>query len=236
MNLLELRLLTAIAVKHKRKLKSGDVKQAFCQATLPDHEKYVLRSPAGCPHTSKNTYWLLKRTLYGLKRSPRHWYDRAVALLEQVGLKRCPKSLCMFRGTILPGKPSLYLGLYVDDFVYFSTDPSAEIEFEKRCGALTTVNFMGPVTHFLGIRFQWRESANNLEVHLSQQAFAENLIQQTRLDDPAVAITHTPFRSGQPIDSITHVEMSKDQREKLERKLRSYVGLLLWLSQGTRPD
>ena len=78
MSLLELRLITAIAVRHKRILKSGDVKQAFVQATLPPEENYVLKPPSGCYLTPPNTYWLLKRTLYGLKRSPRHWYERAV--------------------------------------------------------------------------------------------------------------------------------------------------------------
>ena len=70
MSLLELRLITAIAVRHKRILKSGDVKQAFVQATLPPEENYVLKPPPGCYLTPPNTYWLLKRTLYGLKRSP----------------------------------------------------------------------------------------------------------------------------------------------------------------------
>ena len=82
MSLLELRFLTALAVKNKRTLKNGDVKQAFVQATLPPDEKYILRPPAGCPRTPPKTYWLLKRTLYGLKRSPKHWFDRATNLLQ----------------------------------------------------------------------------------------------------------------------------------------------------------
>ena len=45
MSLLELRLITALAVRHKRILKSGDVKQAFVQAILPPEENYVLKPP-----------------------------------------------------------------------------------------------------------------------------------------------------------------------------------------------
>lgn len=130
MNLLELRLLVALAVKSKRVLKSGDVKQAFVQAKLPPEEQYIVKPPPGCPYTPKGTYWRLLRTLYGLRRSPRHWFDRANEILQDIGLSPCPHSPCLFHGTLIPGKPKLYLGIYVDDFVYFSKDPEVEKLFE----------------------------------------------------------------------------------------------------------
>ena len=68
----------------------------------------------------------------------------------------------ILRTYILPGKPPLYLGLYGDNFAYFSTDPQVEIEFEKQFGKLTKVDFMGTVTHFLGKRFQWRDFDNEV--------------------------------------------------------------------------
>eukprot|EP00957_Ditylum_brightwellii_P013952 1052871-Ditylum_brightwellii.AAC.1 len=46
--------------------------QVFVKAKLPANKQYVIRPPAGCPNSKPNTYWLLKRTLYGLKQSPRH--------------------------------------------------------------------------------------------------------------------------------------------------------------------
>ena len=75
MSLMELQFLTALAVKNKRTLKNRDVKQAFIQATLPHDKQYVFCPPAGCLKTPPKTYWLLKQTLYGLKRSPRHSFD-----------------------------------------------------------------------------------------------------------------------------------------------------------------
>ena len=83
----ELRLLTDISVGMKRIPKSGDVSQAFCQGVLPENDNYVLRPPPGCPETPKIFYLRLLRTLYGLKRSPRHWYEKAVSVLKAIGLK-----------------------------------------------------------------------------------------------------------------------------------------------------
>jgi len=237
MSLVELRLLTALAVKNNCTLKSGDVKQAFCQAILPPNEKYVLRPPPGCPISKPDELWLLKRTLYGLRRSPRHWYDKAKSLLEKVGLIKCPNAPCMFHGEIVPGKPPLYLGLYVDDFIYFSTDPEVEREFETKLGKLTTVDFMGEVTHFLGIRFQWRQNHHSTKVHLSQEAFADQLITQAGLNKLSAKANITPYRSGFPVDAIPNIYTSCPKlRQELETEYRSYVGSLLWLSQSTRPD
>ena len=93
MSLVEVRLMAAMAVRHKRVLKYGYVKQAFFQATIPPNENYGLRSLAGCPITPPNSYWLLKRNLYGSKLSPRHWFYKATKLLSEVVLHPLPNSL-----------------------------------------------------------------------------------------------------------------------------------------------
>ena len=174
LSLPELRLLTSLAIHHKRPLLSGDIKQAFCQSTLPPSEKYVLRPPPGCPRTPPNTYWLLKRTLYGLKRSPRHWFNKATHLLKKCNLHPTPNNPCLFVGKP-DGKHIMYLGLYVDDFVYFSPNSNTEHTFEKLLSEHVKVDFMGKVSHFLGIKYQWKHHLDgHLDVHMSQEAFAEN--------------------------------------------------------------
>ena len=68
----QFRTILSIAIQHKRVLRQGDVKNAFCHGILPDDECVVVRPPKGCPHSSPNTLWRLKKTLYGLVRSPLH--------------------------------------------------------------------------------------------------------------------------------------------------------------------
>lgn len=237
MSLMELRFITALAVRRNRTLKSGDVKQAFCQAKLPPGENYVLRPPHGCPLTPKQTYWLLHRTLYGLKRSPRHWFDKAASLLKQIGLSQCPNAPCIFKGQIIPNEPPLILGLYVDDFVYFSDSDAVEKAFEKKLSQLTNVDFMGRVSHFLGIKYQWRTTPTQTKVHMSQEAFAASLIAQNGLNEISTKTNITPYRSGYPVDSIPDTcTLNKEDKKTVQQKYRSIVGSLLWLSQGTRPD
>ena len=237
MSLMELRLMVALAVKNKRFLKCGYVKQAFVQAVLPPEEQYIVRPPAGCPITPPNTYWKLIRTLYGLRRSPRHWFDRVTDILQDIGLSRCPNAPCLFHGHVIPGRAKFYLGIYVDDFVYFSQDPEVEAEFEKKLNAKHTTDFMGQVSHFLGIRFQWRKHDDEtISVHMSQEAFIDNLISEAGLQHDSATTKPTPFRSGLPIDSIKHVPLPPTEFADLKQQIQSYGGSLTWLAQSTRPD
>ena len=239
LSLIDLRTMSMLAIHHRRILKQDDFKQAFVQATLPPNEQYILKPPHGCPISEPNTYWLLTRTLYGLKRSAKHWYDKATQILADMGLRPTIDAPCIYHGKILPNLPDLYLGLYVDDFVYFSTSPEVETAFETKLKAATNVDFMGQVTHFLGHKFTWKQyndEQNNpqLQLHLSQQAFAEQLVADAGLSD-ASHQPKTPYRSGFPVDSIPEPITTKDT-PNLRDNLRSFVGSLNWLAQGTRPD
>ena len=110
---------------------------------------------------AKNTYWLLKRTLYELKCSPRHWFTKVTKLSAQYGLHPTPNNPCIFKGSSY-GENKLYMGLYVNDFIYFSPSYETEIIFEWKFRALTSVDFMGGVTHFLGIFFHGNADENTI--------------------------------------------------------------------------
>ncbi len=229
----ELRLLCAIAARQKCIPKTGDVTQAFCQSYLPKDEIYVLKPPNGCPFTPPKSYWKLKKTLYGLRRSPRHFYQLARKILLQIGLIQHPTSPCLFYGQLIDGQPPIYLGLYVDDFIYFSQSREVEEKFEKAFGDQIDTDFNGDIDYFLGIKFtHQRDADNHVTINLSQEAFIEHLCQAADLDGDAVNTVSTPYRSGYPVDSIP--TMSSD--ESLIKKMQSYIGSLNWLSTSTRPD
>jgi hypothetical protein len=233
------RLLTALAVNHKRTLKQGDCKNAFVQAELPPEEDTVVRPPLGCPFTPAGSYWRLKKSLYGLRRAPRHWYHLITTILEspEIGLTRCRNDSCLFVGSVIPGKPPLYLVLYVDDFLYFSPDADVEKHFELSLAKKLKVDFMGDAEFFLGIKFDWVFSSDgHLDCRLSQDAFVNVIVDAMGLTDCSASPKMTPFRSGFPIDVIPCKEMSDEQRAPLIARLRSWCGMLNWLSLGTRPD
>ena len=126
-----------MAVVSHRPLRQGDCKNAFCQGILPPNKVTIVCHPSGDPGATPDEYWLLKRTLYGLRWSPRHWYDKINAILCSIGLIPSLEDPCLYTGFIVdpfnpsatPSSATLSLGMYVDDFVYFLEDPAVKALF-----------------------------------------------------------------------------------------------------------
>lgn len=151
---IELFLLLFIATHNCTLPKQGDVSQAFVQSAFSLDEQYIVRLPAGCQLFKPNSYLWLIYTLYGLKKSPGHWNNKATALLQSLGLSKLYNSQCIHYGTLIPGQPPIYVALYVDDFPYFSKSTIVEQVFKTNFHAQISTTFQGPVTHFLGLFFQ----------------------------------------------------------------------------------
>ena len=144
------RLLVSMAVNDGRIMKQGDCKNAFCQPRIPDDEITIVSPPKGCPRSTPGTYWRLHKTLYGLARSPRHWYNTFATILEGLDFEKMPHDLCVFKATPIVGKPPILLGCYVDDFIYYSKDDTVEEWFEQQLSTKLRVDFMGAVSWFFG--------------------------------------------------------------------------------------
>ena len=226
--------LTGIAVASRRPLCQGDCKNAFCQGILPPDEITIVRPPSGDPEASPDEYWLLKRTLYSLRRSPRHWFDEINAILRSIGLTPSLEDPCLYTGFIRdPANPSagtlsapLSIGLYVDDFVYFSKDPTVEALFFCLLSERCKVDFMGIVEWFLGVHFLWRVTSSSVLVHMNQSGFATNLVESFNIQSRQETPTATPYRSGVPIVFIAPSTDADDSPAQIRRKeaFQSLVG------------
>ena len=206
---MELRLLTSLAVHHRRVLKNCDVKQAFVQSSLPEHEVYYCKPPAGCQRFPPGSYWRLRRSLYGLRRAPKLWFDKLSSQLKAMGLHCSPTSPCLFTGILI----------------------------EDSFSNLWQVDLMGQVTHFLGLEFNWYYHPDgNLSVNLTQQSFAETLIDSVGFVSTSVSTYTSPYRSGFPVDAVPTQPMDSADRDKLRLQYQSLVGSLNWLAHSTCPD
>ncbi len=168
-------LIVSMAVEQQCTLQQGNCKNAFCQRILPLDEVTIVKPPIGDPDAKKDEYWLLKRTLYGLRRSPRHWYVKIKSILEKLGLSQNAYNLCIFSGHVVnpsdpadtPSSDPLSLGLYVNGFVCFSADSEMEAKYQRLLKQHIKVNFMGKVEWFLGLHFHWSVTLAVVKVHLS---------------------------------------------------------------------
>jgi hypothetical protein len=75
------------------------------------------------------------------------WFEKFSKHLESRGLCRSTTSPCIFIGTLIEGEPPIYVGIYVDDIIYFSPSDQVERVFESKFSTLGNVDFMGQVSH-----------------------------------------------------------------------------------------
>ena len=109
-----IRLMLILECVLDLKSKQGDVTCAFLHAKLPEEEKVYLEMPRGFKQYGKNKrakVLRLKRTLYGLKQSPRAFWKYMVEKLEACGCKQSELDPCLFIGA------NAIAVMYVDDIL-----------------------------------------------------------------------------------------------------------------------
>ena len=148
-------LLTALAVKNGRTLKQTDCKFVFIQATLPSEELTVAKPPIGCSFLKPRHLEILKNQLYGLCCAPCHWYNMIHQVLEppEIGLKPSPHNPCIIHGTLISGKPPIYIAIHANNIIYFSMDDNVEQYFPTALSQKIKVKFLGDAEWYIGIKF-----------------------------------------------------------------------------------
>ena len=234
------RLLVLMAVEDGRHLKQADYTNTFCNGVLPEDEICIVKPPANCPRLKKGTFWKLNKTLYGLCRSAHHWYTKiSNHLTEDMGFTAMGQEKCVYKCTPIEGQPliyvGLYVGLYVDDLIYYSSSDAVEEWFENNLKSHLKVDFMGDTSWFLCQRYKWHNDENEkVSCHSSQQAMIEGMLEKHNFPD--IAGSRSPYRSGLKINRIKHDGKDPSTKEKLMRTFQSIMGGINWLTINTRPD
>jgi Reverse transcriptase (RNA-dependent DNA polymerase) len=83
-----IRILLSIVVNQNWTLHQMDVKNAFLQGTL-EEEVYMSLPPGYIRENTSNLVCRLNKSIYGLKQSPRAWYDKLSSHLLSYNFKIC---------------------------------------------------------------------------------------------------------------------------------------------------
>ena len=175
---ISLRLLTTRSVREKHILQQGDCKNKLWNETLPDNKVTVICPPNGDPAFNTDAYWMPDKTIYVLQHHPHHWYNMIKGILLKMGLNPSPQYPCLLYGTLTKNScpndsqqstSQLHVGLYVNDFFLYSSDPLQEEIFKTLIQYHIKVDFMGNVNHLLVKYFDWiTHKDGNVSVHISQ--------------------------------------------------------------------
>ncbi|KAL8156686.1 hypothetical protein AgCh_001692 [Apium graveolens] len=193
-----IRILMAFAAHKKFKLYQMDVKSAFLNGYLKE-EVYVKQPPGFIHEKYPNYVYKLKKSVYGLRQSPRCWYERLSQFLVNNGFIRGTLDPTLF---IFHKRDNfLLVQVYVDDIVFGSSNESLCKGFSDCMHKEFDMSLMGELQYFLGL--QINQSHAGIFIH--QGKYIKDLLKRFALDH--VTPKSTPMS--------TSVKLTKDEQGTL---------------------
>lgn len=213
-------LRTLLAVVNNKGLytRQLDVKNAFLHGDL--EEEIYMKIPTGVSESSYLVCRLLK-TLYGLKQAPRAWNLKFDKFVKHVGFVQSKYDACLYY--LVRGDSKVYMLIYVDDVLMASDDNKLLQEMTEKLGEEFRMKDLGPLSFFLGIKVEMRETG----MKLSQPVYVTNMLERFGMENSHGV--STPMEPRPSCDTTSEAIIET-------KPYRELVGCLMYLTRTTRPD
>jgi hypothetical protein len=213
-----IRIIISLAANLDWPLHQLDVKNAFLHGDL--NETVYMAQPPG--FESKGEYVChLKKSIYGLKQSPRAWFDKFSKAVVSHGMTRSQADHSVFFKKTKTG--IVILVVYVDDIIITGSDKEGIQILINHLSSSFLTKYLGKLRYFLGIEV----ARSKAGISLSQRKYTLDILQDTGyLGSKPVA---TPMESN--------LKLMPDEGEFIDDPdtYRRLVGKLIYLTI-TRPD
>jgi hypothetical protein len=215
-----IRSVLSVAASEKLHIAQFDVKTAFLYGLL-DEELYMLQ-PEGFDDGT-NRVCKLKRSLYGLRQSPRCWNRRFVDYLNKLGFAQSNADSCLY--VLHKDGHKLIVVLYVDDGIIAATHAEDCQKFIDDLTAEFKIT-AGPVSCFLGVEIKQLTDGS---IFITQESYTRKVLQKFCMHESNPVGTPAS-REQDPADSVNKNCFTDNAQ------YRAAVGSLMYLATGTRPD
>lgn len=216
-----IRAMLSHAAAEDLEIRQLDVKTAFLNGNLD--EEIWIAPPEGLGNIPAGQACFLNRALYGLKQSPKIWYDRLAADLEAVGFNPVAADRGLF---VRHGKfETVYILIYVDDLLIIGPKNGTQETVDFLLGTYDCHD-IGDAGSYLGLQIT-RDRARR-SIFISQQPNARDLVARYNMTECKTRSTPLPYDA----------KLCKGGSEPLEEttKFARLVGELSYLAVYTRPD
>lgn len=195
-----------------------DVQNAFLHGDL--EEEIYMKLPQGFTGSDPTKVCRLKKSLHGLRQSPRCWYAKLAEVLTKFGFSHDYADHSLF--SKIRGSICLHILVYVDDFIIACNDATALQEFQDYLGKCFRMKDLGKLKYFLGIEV----SRNDSGFYLSQRKYPLDIISEAGL--LGAKPCYVPLELNQKLLEAEGPPANAQQYRRL-------VGRLIYLTT-TRPD
>ncbi|KAG8474632.1 hypothetical protein CXB51_031261 [Gossypium anomalum] len=225
-----IRALLGIVAMHDLELEQLDVKTAFLHGEL--EEDIYMQQPEGFIVSEKEDYvCLLRKSLYGLKQSPRQWYKRFDSFMTSHDFKRSSLDSCVYFKKNSNGS-FVYLLLYVDDMLIAAKDKGKIRKVKAQLSEEFEMKDLGPAKKILGMEILRNRKASKL--YLSQKGYIEKVL--CRFNMQSAKPVSTPLAAHFRLSSALSPQ-SDDEIEYMSHvPYSSAVGSLMYAMVWSCPD
>jgi hypothetical protein len=222
-----LRIFLAIAAVHDMHIHQLDVENAFVHATLDEtvymHAHPEMNIPAG--HCVR-----LKKSLYGLKQSPRNWNSLLNATLLDLHFTRSKLDHCVYKGVV--NGNVMIIAVFVDDILIACTC-AADVDYVVQIlSKQFPIKNMGLAEEFLSIRIRQARG----KISLDQCHYVTELVEKRFPRYVAARNTATLPYINEYIPRAEEPATPKQRAYVDTFPYGEIVGCLLYLSVVTRID
>ena len=225
-----IRVLLSLVAMKDLELEQLDVKTAFLHGDL--EEQIYMKQPEGFEVMGKEDHvCLLKKSLYGLKQSPRQWYKKFDSFMVSINFSRSNYDSCVYFKKLSSGK-FIYLLLYVDDMLIAASNMEEIVKLKEQLGSAFEMKDLGAAKRILGMEIS--RDRSNRKLFLSQKEFAEKVIRRFGMEK--AKLVSTPLAAHFKLSAALSPKSEHEKKCMENVPYSSAVGSLMYLMVCTRPD
>lgn len=201
-----------------------DVVTAFLNGKLKE-EIYMQQPPEYSEQGKEHLVYKLKKSLYGLKQSPRCWNTALREHMGSVHFKQSTADPCVFIQTETGGVT--VVAVYVDDLIIIAKMTEKMEGVKRNLATQYKMKDLGKLHYCLGITIEQDEKNKSLCLH--QQQYIQGMLEKYGLSQAKTVAT--------PADVSVNLKKIDGISKAVDPVWYKFmVGSLLYASIATRPD
>ena len=154
----------------------------------------------------------LSKALYGLRESPRDWYECFNEYVTKLGFMKNNVDLCLY--SLGKGDNIIYLLIYVDDLLICGKNKKKIQDIKKSLANRFKMKDLGEIKEYLGINVDYDYYERKMK--LSQTKYIESLAVKYKIENSR--LYNTPME--------TNLKIEKAENCETEIKYRNLIGAL----------
>ena len=216
-----IRVLLSLAVNSDWPLHQLDIKNAFLNGDL-EEEVFMSLPPGFEQRLGSDRVCRLNKSLYGLKQSPRAWFERFGKAVISCGFSQSQADHTIFYKHSKNSKIAILI-VYVDDIILTGNDEAELAALKEKLAKEFHIKDLGALKYFLGMEFARSKEG----IFVNQRKYVLDLLGETGMLGCKMVET--------PIEPNLKLQAAKAEEVKEREQYQRLVGKLIYLSH-TRPD